>query len=118
MITRPACQTFTELFTPKLIMILREGRLVPVPVRHDRQADVAIVALSTAIAIASGVTPDRGSIRQCRRLHRLGPGLQPLPDRRSGRRVYHFGRGERADARADGLLLATMLSELMLLAVG
>jgi sulfate permease, SulP family len=55
--------TFAELFAPKLITVLREGYGLP-----DFRADaisgltVAIVALplSMAIAIASGVTPDRG----------------------------------------------------------
>lgn len=58
-----ATPRFAELFTPKLITVLREG--------YDRRkfrADfiarltVAIVALplSMAIAIASGVTPDKG----------------------------------------------------------
>jgi SulP family sulfate permease len=55
--------TFTELFTPKLVTVLREGYRFA-----DFRADViagltvAIVALplSMAIAIASGVTPDRG----------------------------------------------------------
>jgi SulP family sulfate permease len=55
--------TFSELFTPKLITVLREGYGLA-----DFRADaisgltVAIVALplSMAIAIASGVTPDRG----------------------------------------------------------
>src|SRR3979409_825748 len=55
--------TFAELFTPKLITVLREGYGAA-----DLRADVisgltvAIVALplSMAIAIASGVTPDRG----------------------------------------------------------
>jgi len=55
--------TFAELFTPKLITVLRESYGVA-----DFRADVisgltvAIVALplSMAIAIASGVTPDRG----------------------------------------------------------
>jgi sulfate permease, SulP family len=55
--------TFAELFTPKLVTVLREGYH-----RADFRADVmagltvAIVALplSMAIAIASGVTPDRG----------------------------------------------------------
>jgi SulP family sulfate permease len=54
---------FLELFTPKLITVLREGYRL-----NDLRADavagltVAIVALplSMAIAIASGVTPDRG----------------------------------------------------------
>src|ERR1700692_1992042 len=55
--------TFAELFAPKLITVLREGYGAA-----DFRADaisgltVAIVALplSMAIAIASGVTPDRG----------------------------------------------------------
>lgn len=55
--------SFAELFTPKLITVLREGYG-----RTKFQADViagltvAIVALplSMAIAIASGVTPDKG----------------------------------------------------------
>jgi SulP family sulfate permease len=58
-----AAPTFAELFTPKLVTILRERYGL-----GDLKADaiagltVAIVALplSMAIAIASGVTPDRG----------------------------------------------------------
>ena len=58
-----AAPSFVELFTPKLVTVLREGY----GLRHLR-ADViagltvAIVALplSMAIAIASGVSPDRG----------------------------------------------------------
>src|SRR5262249_1521404 len=54
---------FVELFTPKIVTVLREGYGF-----RDFRADavsgltVAIVALplSMAIAIASGVTPDRG----------------------------------------------------------
>jgi SulP family sulfate permease len=61
---RPARQpTFAELYVPKLVTVLREGYGL-----SDFRADVlsgltvAIVALplSMAIAIASGVTPDRG----------------------------------------------------------
>jgi SulP family sulfate permease len=61
---RPAHRpTFAELFVPKLVTVLREGYGF-----SDLRADaisgltVAIVALplSMAIAIASGVTPDRG----------------------------------------------------------
>src|SRR6478735_7109076 len=55
--------TFAELYSPKLITVFREGYGV-----DDFRADivsgltVAIVALplSMAIAIGSGVTPDRG----------------------------------------------------------
>src|ERR1700709_1577435 len=57
--------SFGELFTPKLITVLREGYDLA-----DLRADVlagltvAIVALplSIAIAIASGTSPDRGLI--------------------------------------------------------
>jgi SulP family sulfate permease len=55
--------TFAELFTPKLVTVLREGYGLAA-FRADVIAGltVAIVALplSMAIAIASGVTPDRG----------------------------------------------------------
>src|SRR5262245_20884274 len=60
----PAAQpTFAELYTPKLVTILREGYGL-----RDLRADaiagltVAIVALplSMAIAVASGVGPERG----------------------------------------------------------
>ena len=55
--------SFRELFTPKLVTILREGYDAR-KFRADLVAGltVAIVALplSMAIAIASGVSPDRG----------------------------------------------------------
>ena len=54
---------FVELFTPKLVTVLRE-RYGLADLRADALSGltVAIVALplSMAIAIASGVTPDRG----------------------------------------------------------
>jgi SulP family sulfate permease len=61
---RPAAKpTFAELFTPKLVTVWREGYGLP-QLRADAIAGltVAIVALplSMAIAIASGVSPDRG----------------------------------------------------------
>jgi SulP family sulfate permease len=60
---RPAAPTFAELFTPKLITVLREGYGFK-ELRADALAGltVAIVALplSMAIAIASGVGPERG----------------------------------------------------------
>src|SRR5690242_21731746 len=55
--------TFAELFTPKLVTILREGYGLK-DLRADAIAGltVAIVALplSMAIAVASGVGPERG----------------------------------------------------------
>ena len=63
MAARLAQPSFAELFTPKLVTVLREGYGLP-HFRADAIAGltVAIVALplSMAIAIASGVTPDRG----------------------------------------------------------
>jgi len=60
---RDASPTFRELFTPKLVSVLREGYGLA-QLRADAIAGltVAIVALplSMAIAIASGVSPDRG----------------------------------------------------------
>jgi sulfate permease, SulP family len=55
--------TFAELYSPKLITVLREGyRLADFRADVISGLTVAIVALplSMAIAIASGVTPDRG----------------------------------------------------------
>ena len=60
---KASAPTFAELFTPKLVTVLREGYGWG-PFRADAIAGltVAIVALplSMAIAIASGVSPDRG----------------------------------------------------------
>src|SRR5918995_445605 len=59
----PHAPTFRELFTPKLITVLRAGYGLP-QLRADVLAGltVAIVALplSMAIAIACGTTPERG----------------------------------------------------------
>jgi SulP family sulfate permease len=62
-LTTPVLSTTAELFTPKLVTVLREGYRL-----RDLRADiisgltVAIVALplSMAIAIASGASPERG----------------------------------------------------------
>ena len=59
----PREASFAELFTPKLVTVLREGYGLK-DLRADAIAGltVAIVALplSMAIAIACGVSPDRG----------------------------------------------------------
>ncbi|HVG52148.1 MAG TPA: SulP family inorganic anion transporter, partial [Xanthobacteraceae bacterium] len=59
----PLQPTFAELYTPKLVTILREGYGLT-QFKSDAMSGltVAIVALplSMALAIASGVTPDRG----------------------------------------------------------
>src|ERR1700691_2197522 len=114
--------TFAELFTPKLITVLREGYGLA-----DFRADVisgltvAIVALplSMAIAIASGVTPDRGlytavvggfivSLLGGSRFQIGGPAgafivLVALTAERQG---------------VDGVILATLMAGLILIAAG
>jgi SulP family sulfate permease len=63
MAARPVEPTFIELFTPKLVTVLRESYRFT-DLRADALAGltVAVVALplSMAIAIASGLPPDRG----------------------------------------------------------
>ena len=63
MVARVREPGFVEMFTPKLLTVLRE-RYGLADLKADAVAGltVAIVALplSMAIAIASGVTPDRG----------------------------------------------------------
>jgi len=114
--------SFTELFAPKLLTVLREGYGLA-----DFRADViagltvAIVALplSMAIAIASGVTPDRGlytaviggfivSLLGGSRFQIGGPAgafivLVALTVERHG---------------VDGVILATLMAGLILIAAG
>ncbi|MGM4893585.1 SulP family inorganic anion transporter [Tardiphaga sp. 839_C3_N1_4] len=114
--------TFAELFTPKLITALREGYGIA-----DLRADilsgltVAIVALplSMAIAIASGTSPDRGLITAV-----IGGFLV------SALGGSRFQIGGPAGAfivlvaatvsrhGIDGLILATMISGIFLMAAG
>jgi sulfate permease, SulP family len=114
--------TFTELFTPKLITVLREGyRLADFRADVISGLTVAIVALplSMAIAIASGVTPDRGlytavvggfivSLLGGSRFQIGGPAgafivLVALTAERQG---------------VDGVILATAMAGLILIAAG
>jgi SulP family sulfate permease len=114
--------TLGELFTPKLVTILREGYGTR-DLRADAMAGltVAIVALplSMAIAIASGVSPDRG-------LHTglIGGFLVSLL---GGSRFQIGGPAGAfivpvaatvATHGVDGLVLATLLSGIMLALVG
>jgi SulP family sulfate permease len=119
---KPPAPSFVELFTPKLVTVLREGYGLD-HFRSDLIAGltVAIVALplSMAIAIASGVSPDRGLYTA------IVGGF--LVSALGGSR---FQIGGPAGAfivlvlatvtahGVDGLILATFLSGLMLLAVG
>jgi len=122
MATRPMKPGFRDLYTPKLFTVLREGYgLASLKADAISGLTVAIVALplSMAIAIASGVTPDRGLYTSI-----IG-----------GFIVSAFG-GSRfqiggpagafivlvsatvAQHGVDGLLLAAFLSGIMLAAVG
>lgn len=114
--------TFAELFTPKLITVLREGYGLP-QLRADAIAGltVAIVALplSMAIAIASGATPAQGLYTA------IVGGF--LVSALGGSRFQIGGPAGAfivlvaatvAQHGMDGLILATFLSGLMLSAVG
>ncbi len=122
MVVQARAPSFIELFTPKLVTILRE-RYGLAELRADAVAGltVAIVALplSMAIAIASGVTPDRGlytaivggfavSLLGGSRFQIGGP---------AGAFIVLVAATV-AQHGVDGLLLATMLSGLILLAAG
>ena len=81
--------SFAELFTPKLVTVLREGYGLA-HLRADALAGltVAIVALplSMAIAIALGRVAGAGPVHgDRRRLPGFGARRQPLPDRRARR---------------------------------
>src|SRR4051812_35395126 len=114
--------TFVELFTPKLVTILRERYGL-----RDLRADivagltVAIVALplSMAIAIASGVTPDRGlyaAIVGGFIVSALGGSRFQIGGPAGAFIVLGGATGEQHGG--DGLLPATMLSGLIPLAIG
>lgn len=113
---------FIELYTPKLLTVLRDGYR-----RTDLKADlvagltVAIVALplSMAIAIASGVTPDRGlytSIVAGFIISAFGGSRYQIGGPAGAfivlvaATVHKYG--------LEGLLLATFLSGVILLAIG
>jgi SulP family sulfate permease len=122
--TRPEASSpsFTELFTPKLVTVLREGYQWQ-HLRADTMAGltVAIVALplSMAIAIASGASPAQGlyaAIIGGFLVSALGGSRFQI-----GGPAGAFIVLVAATAQAhgiDGLLLATMLAGLMLAAIG
>lgn len=114
--------SFRELFTPKLVTVLREGYDAR-KFRADLVAGltVAIVALplSMAIAIASGVTPDKGLFTAI-----VGGFLVSLL---GGSRFQVGGPAGAfivlvaatvADHGINGLILATMMSGVFLTVVG
>lgn len=122
MTARQPRPTFAELFTPKLVTVLREGYGLR-DLRADAMAGltVAIVALplSMAIAVASGVSPERGLYTAI-----VGGFLVSL----LGGSRFQIGGPAGAFIvlvaatvqlhGLDGLILATAMSGLILLAVG
>lgn len=122
MAARPAEPTFAELFTPKLVTVLRE-RYSLMDLRADAVAGltVAIIALplSMAIAIASGVTPDRGlyaAIIGGFVVSLLGGSRFQIGGPAGAFIVLVAATVERHGV--DGLLLATLLSGVIMLAIG
>src|SRR6266403_1377476 len=122
MVARTREPTFTELFTPKLVTILRE-RYGLADLKADAVAGltVAIVALplSMAIAIASGVTPDRGlyaAIAGGFVVSALGGSRFQIGGPAGAFIVLVAATVEQHGV--EGLILATMLSGLILLALG
>jgi SulP family sulfate permease len=114
--------SFRELFTPKLVTILREGYGW-----RDLQADaiagltVAIVALplSMAIAVASGLSPDRGlytAIIGGFLVSALGGSRFQIGGPAGAFIVLIFSIVERQGY--DGLALATLMAGAMMLVVG
>lgn len=119
---QPARPTFSELFTPKLVTVLREGYTLT-HFKADAIAGltVAIVALplSMAIAIASGVTPERGlytSIIGGFLVSALGGSRFQIGGPAGAFIVLVAATVARVGV--DGLLLATMMAGVFLLAIG
>ncbi|AZO49804.1 MAG: STAS domain-containing protein [Mesorhizobium sp.] len=119
---QPARPTFAELFTPKLVTVLREGYTLA-HFRADAVAGltVAIVALplSMAIAIASGVTPERGlytSIVGGFIISALGGSRFQIGGPAGAFIVLVAATVARVGV--DGLLLATIMAGVFLLAIG
>jgi SulP family sulfate permease len=122
MAVRPVEPSFVELFTPKLVTVLREGYGLA-DLRADAIAGltVAIVALplSMAIAVASGVTPDRGlyaSIVGGFLVSALG-GSRFQIGGPAGAFIVLVSATVAAHG-IDGLILATLLSGIIIAAIG
>ncbi|MER8377056.1 SulP family inorganic anion transporter [Mesorhizobium sp. M1406] len=119
---KSAKPTFSELFTPKLVTVWREGYTLA-NFKADAIAGltVAIVALplSMAIAIASGVTPERGlytSIIGGFIISALGGSRFQIGGPAGAFIVLVAATVARVGI--DGLLLATMMAGVFLLAIG
>ena len=119
---RPAAPRFAELFTPKLVTILREG-YGWAALRADAVAGltVAIVALplSMAIAIGSGLSPDKGlytAIVGGFLISALGGSRFQIGGPAGAFIVLIATIVERHGY--DGLVLATLMAGVMMIAVG
>ncbi|TRC96038.1 SulP family inorganic anion transporter [Mesorhizobium sp. WSM4303] len=119
---KSAKPTFSELFTPKLVTVWREGYHLP-QFKADFVAGltVAIVALplSMAIAIASGVTPERGlftAIVGGFIISAFGGSRFQIGGPAGAFIVLVAATVQREGV--DGLLLATMMAGVFLLAIG
>lgn len=117
-----AAPTFRELFTPKLVTVLREGYGLA-SLRADVVAGltVAVVALplSMAIAIASGTTPDRGlyaAVIGGFLVSALGGSRYQIGGPAGAFIVLVAATVQRHGI--DGLLLATTMAGFLLLAAG
>ncbi|GGA61343.1 sodium-independent anion transporter [Nitratireductor aestuarii] len=122
MVARTQNAGFIELFTPKLITVFREGYNLD-KLRADAIAGltVAIIALplSMAIAIASGVSPERGlytSIVGGFLVSALGGSRFQIGGPAGAFIVLVLATTQAYGV--EGLILATFLSGLMLMAVG
>ncbi|MEO5325893.1 SulP family inorganic anion transporter [Mesorhizobium sp. CC13] len=114
--------TFSELFTPKLVTVFREG-YGAAQLKADAIAGltVAIVALplSMAIAIASGVSPDRGlftAIVGGFIISALGGSRFQIGGPAGAFIVLVAATVAREGV--DGLILATMMAGIFLVAIG
>ena len=114
--------TFAQLFTPKLVTVLREGYGFTT-FQRDLFAGltVAVVALplSMAIAIASGVSPDRGlftAIIGGFIVSALGGSRFQIGGPAGAFIVLVASTVDRQGV--DGLLLATMMAGVVLIAIG
>lgn len=119
---RPAAPSFAEMFTPKLVTVLREGYGWP-QLRADAIAGltVAIVALplSMAIAIGSGLSPDKGlftAIVGGFLISALGGSRFQIGGPAGAFIVLVASIVERHGY--DGLVLATLMGGLMLMGIG
>ena len=119
---RSASPTFAEMFTPKLVTILREGYGWP-HFRADAIAGltVAIVALplSMAIAIGSGLSPDKGlytAIIGGFQISALGGSRFQIGGPAGAFIVLIATIVERHGY--DGLVLATLMAGVMMLGIG